>query len=466
VTRRDLEAALRRFRSADPLARSAHRTALDLGVPLWIVGGLVRDTALGRRSRDLDLVAGKGAAKLVRGLREVWGTRGHRFHKRGVTTWRFQAAGREIDVVDAGRRGLDDDLRRREFTVNAIAFDLASGRIVDPLDGLRDLRRGVLRMPRPGVFREDPLRTLRAARFLAQLPDFRIGSESAEEAKTVAPRLRRAAVERVRDELDRLLVATDPARGLRTAMDLGVVRAVLPELLPMSGCLAGRDRPDVWDHTLGTLTAAAGYRRRPAAALVRDPATARVLRWSLLLHDVAKPDTLVIDDDGRPTFHGHEVLGSGRAGEILRRLLLPKNVRTRVRRLIRFHLRPYQLAECGMPVRGMRRLAREAGEDLPTLIVHAACDGLGSGAPDARARWRKLRAACNALLETWEAAGRETPAPLLGGDDVMRVLGLDPGPEVGAILAEVRDLQESGTIRTRREALAALSERAKRPERA
>lgn len=459
MTKKALERRLLRQVARDPLLRAVRDAGRETGVAVWLVGGFIRDAALGRRAEDIDLVAGHGARSLVRRLEIVWKRRAFRFRKRGVTTWRVVTGGREVDLVDAARRGLREDLRRRELTINAIALDLGRGRLEDPLGGLRDLRAGRLRLPRPGVFREDPVRALRAARFLAELPSFRLERGARREAAAASRSLRRASIERIRDELDRLLVSIAPERGLEELERLGLVGSVLPELLPLASCVAGRDRPSVWRHTLDSVASSVKPRGLPGSQVVRDFEGARILRWALLLHDIAKPDTLTFRPDGRPTFHGHEVMGARRAAAILGQLRVPGDLRRRVSRLILFHLRPHQLADEGAPDRGMRRLVREAGEDLPLLVLHAACDARASGAPDAAVRWRRLRPVLLDLLSRHRSA-LEHPLPrLVGGRDVMLALGLPSGPAIGRVLREVRELQEEGVLRDRPQALAFLATR-------
>jgi putative nucleotidyltransferase with HDIG domain len=454
---RDRLASLLRHRTArDPRIRQARDAAWEVDAELWLVGGYVRDSALERRATDVDLVVGRGRDRLVPELRRRWATRGFRFRKRGVTTWRFRVRGHEIDVVDASRRGLDRDLARREFTINAIAFDLTTSRVLDPLKGLADLRARRLRLPRSGVIREDPLRALRAARFLAQLPRFTLEREARRQVSTAGTGLRRASPERVRDELDKLLASDDPARGLAALEELGLVGAVLPELVPLASCVAGAERPDVWRHTLDALARSAPPRGLPGRSALGDADGRKLVRWALLLHDISKPETFAVREDGRPTFHGHEVLGVRRAEALLVRLRVPRDARRRIGCLILNHLRPSQLAEAGAPARGLRRLVREAGEDLPLLAVHAACDALASGAPDHRPRWRRLRRVLDELIELWERRTQSPPPVLVDGRDVMRALGLGPGKRIGELLASVREHQESGELTTRREALAWL----------
>lgn len=450
---RALGATLCRRVGRDVELRRIRDLARERDAEAWLVGGYVRDTALGRRPHDLDLVAGRGATRLVPALSAEWGVRAWRFRKRGVTTWRMIVGPRRIDVVDAARRGLARDLRRRDLTINAIAYDLVRDRVCDPLGGLRDLRARRLRLASPSALSDDALRALRVARFLAQLPQFRATAATRRAARRAAPAAGRAAVERAREELDKLLCAADPRRGLRAIVDLALLEPLLPELTPLLDCRAGAGRPDVWTHTLDALALTARAARLPAGGIVRDPETRRILRWALLLHDISKPETLDADAAGRPTFHGHEVLGARRAESMLRRLRVAKRDRARIRALVLLHLRPGHLADAGAPGRGLRRLAREAGGDLPLLVLHAACDARASGSPDADRRWRRLRAVLRQLLELAEQAARAPLPRLLGGAELIDELGLEPGPLVGELLRAIREQQELGAVGTRDEAM-------------
>lgn len=459
---------LRRRVTTTPLLTELRAIAKTGDVRLCVVGGYVRDAALGRESAEIDFVAASRCTRLVHDLRQRWRTRGYRFRKRGVTTWRFRLGDTMVDIVDASRRGLERDLFRRDLTINAVAFDLCGGTVIDPVRGCSDLRAGRLRPPADGAFRDDPVRALRLCRFIAQLPGFRPTRDARRAAAAVARPLRRASVERVGHELDKLLMSGRPRLGLENLEALGLLTSVLPELEATVHCVAGRDRPDVWTHTLDAVAVAAqaGSHRLPGARFLVSPEDRRVVQWSLLLHDISKPETLEFAPDGRPTFHGHEVLGARRADTLIRRLRLPAALRRRVTRLIRFHLRPGHLADAGGPVRGLRRLVRDADDDLALLAVHAAADARASGSPDARTRWAGLRTVLLELLEMWEARPASPPPSLVDGRDVMSVLGLTPGPEIGRVLDSVREAQEDGAVRTRGQALAYLKKtRIRNPDR-
>ena len=431
----------------------------ELGGSLWLVGGFPRDAAIGRRADDIDLLMTARAAATVAALRQTFGTDGFRFRKRGVTTWRFQFDGRGVDIVDASRRGLDEDLRRRDFTINAIAWSLSDGRLADPCGGLRDLRSKRLHPPREGIFDEDPLRAVRLARFVAELEGFKPSRSCEQHARAVADRLARASVERIRQELDKIAASRRAGAGWRMANRLGWVDRALPELAPMARCTAGAERPDVWEHTLLALEATEQLRRRrlPGADCLDDLDRRRLLHWALLLHDIAKPQTFRRLPDGRPSFHGHEVFGERQAQALLRRLCVPTKPRRRIAALIRLHLRPGHLADApSLSGRALRRLARDAGEDLSLLLAHAAADALGSGASRGHARWTRLRRALAALAETARRMRQRPDRPLLGGAEVMHLLGLPSGPQVGRQLEALLDAQAAGTVGTAEEARAWL----------
>jgi len=459
VNHRDLSARLAHRVARDPLLRLLRDCADSTDAGLYLVGGPVRDAALGRRAADADLTIVSRRDEFLARLRERLGTRGFRFRKRGVTTWRFAGELGKVDVVDAVRRGIEGDLRRRELTLNAIAYSMVQGRVTDPMDGLSDLRARRLRAPTDRVFRDDPVRCLRTARFLAGLEGFRLERRTRGWLVAESGRLRRASVERVREETSKLLATARPHLGLDAAKRWGVIDAILPELSPLEGCVAGRDRPNVWRHTVDTIGASAERTRLPAYRTVKERRELPLLRWTLLLHDIAKPATFAREPNGKPTFHGHEVLGASIAEKLLRRLRFDSATRRRIQHLVLWHLRPGHLADAGAPARGMRRLARDAGDDLPLLCLHAGCDARGSGGPEDRGRWRRMSRVLRALPGV-QARLRKIPTnPLLSGADVMRATGLPPGPEIGKMLREIAEARDDGVLSTRRQALAWLRER-------
>jgi poly(A) polymerase len=444
---------LRYATSRHPLLRQFREWAREADATILLVGGAVRDAALGRQWKDIDLTVAGGRDRLLQAIEDRYSTKGFRFRKRGITTWRVRLDGSDVDLVDATARGIDADLRRRDLTINAIGYDLLNEELLDPTGGLRDLRDKKLRAPASRVFDEDPLRALRLARFSAALPEFRVQREAVAAAIEVAPKLRRVSVERVREELNKMLSSIDPAIGLARLKSWGQLRPLLPELLPMTDCAAGKERPDVWEHTLLTIDASAKRSRLPSHSAVRSRDELAMVRWALLLHDISKPETFELRSDGRPTFHNHENLGAKRADALLQRLRAPNADRKRVTRLIRLHLRPGHLADSGASPRGLRRLAREAGDDLELLCLHAACDAYGSGGPDDRPRWRRLGAVLRELPRVADQLARLPGEPLLSGAEVMRYGKISAGPQVGDWMRQLATLRDDGEITTRRQAV-------------
>ena len=456
MNRVQLVNALRKRSTRSPLLRTLTELAEENDADLFWVGGGVRDAALRRRSADLDLLVTSGSRRLIGAIRRRWDTKGFSFRKRGVTTWRFRLGNDPLDLVVAERRGLAGDLARRELTLNAMAFSLRDGKLHDPHDGLSDLRRKRLRAVHGDSFNDDPLRALRVARFLAALPGFEATPATLRAAEAQTSRLARVSTERIRDELHKLLLSPRPDRGLDLLQDWGLQHAVLPELSPLHQCVAGQQRPDVWRHTLLTLREMGRRRGLPGMEqLDTEDQWARV-GWSLLLHDIAKPATLARKPDGSPSFHGHEVLGAKMADTCLQRLRCSRSLRRDVTHLIRWHLRPGLLADGPRTLRGLRRLATEAGPLLPLLTVHAAADARGSGSPDPAERMERLVATLEELLETGHKLTQSSLQRPVDGNDVMRICGVASGRAVGRILQQIDELVLDGRIGNRRQGLAYL----------
>ncbi len=433
---------------AFPLLRQA---AAELGVRAWAVGGYVRDTILGRDHPDLDVVVEGGRAlELAERFAALAGARRPALFPRFGTaqvTWgsrlvEFVSARAESYAPDSRKpfvtpAAVEEDLLRRDFTVNAMLMDL-DGRIIDPMGGRADLERGLLRTPRPAelTFSDDPLRMLRAVRLAAQL-----GFELAPDLLPAMRRLRDRAsppvvsVERVTEELRKMLLSDRPRRAMELLDEGGLLELLLPEVHACHGVeQGGYHVADVFGHTLLTL-------QRAAELGPRD----LVLRLAALLHDVGKPATATPDG----AFHGHHDVGAGLARQALTRLRFSNSEIERVTRLVRLHLRPvFYGPEWGDGA--VRRLARDAGDLLWTLMALARADVAASDYPGAE-KLDELEARLRRVLE-------ETPSRMrvpISGRDIMRVRGLPPGPEVGRIKAQLEELVLDGTLPPDRDALLA-----------
>lgn len=440
-----------------------------------LVGGLVRDIVLGRSPADADLAVPAGALALAqRCAARLGGTCVVLDAERGAA--RVVADSLTLDIADFRAPTLDGDLAARDFTVNALAVPLAPlvtrGRapIVDPTGGLADLRARRLRPAGAGVLTDDPLRTLRAVRLECSL-GLRLTTGGARAVREAARGLTRVAAERVRDEVVALLELATTARALRRADELGVLAVVLPEIEPMRATAQPPPhRFGVLEHSLRAvggcdrllprLTSLTPYGDE-LSAHVEEPlggglTRAITLKLAALLHDVSKPETRR-RVGGRIRFFEHDVLGARRARAIGERLKLPERAIAVVERLVRHHLRPMHLASASdITTRARYRFYRELREDTRDLLLLVLVDSAAVTGASPVTAWRRS-AVVRELMRGW-AEQRELTAtpPLVRGDDVMRRFSLEPGPRVGWLLAQAREAQDLGRVRTREEALSYL----------
>ncbi|MBI4507345.1 MAG: HD domain-containing protein [Chloroflexi bacterium] len=415
------------------------------GRQLYLVGGSVRDELLGRPHQDIDLatdarpdetkhLVAEAGADAVFAVGERFGTIGALFGERKVeiTTFRSETytPRSRKPAVEFGS-SLVGDLGRRDFTINAIARDLATGALIDPFGGRRDLAgRRIRAVGRPEErFDEDPLRMLRAVRLSAEL-GFAIEAATRAAVVAQAQRLRDISQERIGDELSRLLVAPHPAHGLRLLADLGLMREVLPEVL------ATRDMPEggrrfknVFDHTL---------------QVVEKVPPDLDLRWAALLHDVGKPETIGWDD-GQVHFRGHEVVGAAMAERLLTRLRFDRQRVERVARLVAMHLRPNSY-EPEWTDGAVRRVIREAGDELDLLLALSRADVTSQRrgrVAAAEARVEALAQRCRELIERENVKALKSP---LDGNDLMALFGRGPGPWIKPVKEHLLNLVIEGTL--------------------
>ncbi|HEY4026380.1 MAG TPA: HD domain-containing protein [Candidatus Dormibacteraeota bacterium] len=433
----------------DPAFPLLRHVADDLGVRAWAVGGYVRDAILGRPHHELDVVVEDGRAlEMAEAFASAARTRRPALFPRFGTaqvTWgdrlvEFVSARAESYSPDSRKpfvrpASVEEDLVRRDFTVNAMLMDF-EGRVIDPLDGRADLERRLLRTPRPPdvTFSDDPLRMLRAIRFAAQL-----GFDLAPDLLPAMRRLRERArppvvsVERVTDELRKMLMSDRPRRALELLDEGGLLEVVLPEVYACHGVeQGGYHVADVFGHTMLAL-------ERVADLGPRD----LVLRLATLFHDVGKPPTATPDG----AFHGHHDVGADMTREALARLRFSNADIDRVTRLVRLHLRPV-FYEPEWRDGAVRRLARDAGDLIWTLLALARADIAASAYPD---EWKldELEARVRRVLEE-EPSRMRLP---ISGRDIMLVRKLPPGREVGRIKARLEELVLDGTLPPDHEAL-------------
>jgi poly(A) polymerase len=421
------------------------RASDDLNVGAWIVGGYVRDKLLGREHRNPDVVVEQGdGLELARRFAELAGA------PPPVTFERFGTAqvtlpGRLIEFVtarsesyapdsrkpDVRRATLEEDLRRRDFTVNTLLMDL-DGNIQDPLDGRKDLEARVLRTPTDPIrtFEDDPLRMLRAIRFAAEL-GFTLAPDLLPAMRRMRSRLAPPviSVERIADELRRMLSSDRPKLALELLDQAELLEVILPEITACKGVpQTGYHTHDVFGHTLLTVEAT------PPDLL---------LRLAALFHDVGKPRTA----KGDGTFVGHEEVGAEIASAALERLRFSQKEIEAISTLVRLHLRPvFYRSEWSDGA--VRRLARDAGPLLGRLMLLARADIAASAYPYPE-KLDELQARLDRVL----AERPSRLAPLIIGEDIMRIRGIGPGPEVGRIKQKLEELVIDGEIPPDREAI-------------
>ncbi len=430
---------------------------------LYLVGGTVRDILRGAPVEAIDedyLVSGIGLEDLA-GILERFGTLNLVGRSFGVI--KFTAAGgRTVDIslprtefsTGPGHRDFDvsfdpslpveRDLERRDFTINSMAFDLGSSVVVDPLGGREDLDRGLLRVNRDDSFREDPLRMLRGAQFMARF------GLAVEEGTRACMRRDRALVasvsaERVRDELTKLLVlAPKPSAGFMFMHEEGILEIVLPELDRTYGETQNEYHPDdVFMHSLRSCDLA------PADI---------VLRWSALLHDVGKKDRKQVVG-GRTVFYRHEQDGARMAGEILGRLRYPRETQARVVHLIEHHM--FNVTDEWSDGAVRRFISRVGKESVGDLLALREADGRSRGDEAVAAQNERIRARMRRIAES-DAAFKITDLAV-GGREVIDALGIEPGPGVGAVLKELLELVlEDPGKNTREDLLSILREMGKK----
>ena len=453
--------------------------------PAWLVGGAIRDRLLGRETSDLDLVVDGDPRDAARAIARAAGRAACFALSEEFGAWRVSArdSSWQVDVEPLRGGSLQADLALRDFTVNAIAEPLAGGAPIDPLGGIADLSANRLRMVAASAFAEDPLRVLRLARVAVEL-GLEPEPDTLRHAREHAAGLARCSPERVFVELRRIVAADEALRGLELLSELGATPVVLPELDALRGVEQNRfHHADVHDHTLEVLArtialerfvadpgasdaeleAAIGDRRADVAALLAEPLAdgmtrGEALRWGALLHDAAKPLTRgVRPSDGRVTFIGHDERGARLARELLGRLRTSERLRAHVAALALHHLRLGFLVHERQPlsrriVFAYLRATEPVEVDVTLLSVADRLATRGDRAEQAIAA--HLRVARGMLGDAllWRASG---PAePLLRGDELGALLGIAPGPQIGALLGELAAAQYAGEVSTREQAFA------------
>jgi poly(A) polymerase/tRNA nucleotidyltransferase (CCA-adding enzyme) len=498
----------------------------DQHITAWLVGGAARDLALGDIPHDLDIAVDTDGVALARKLADATGGAfvalddergtGRVVYAAGNVP-ASEAASLTIDLAQLRAPALEDDLRLRDFTVNALALPLtafpphftgdqepvfAPADYIDPCGGLPDIAARVLRLCGPASLRDDPLRVLRALR-LGAAPGFAIAPELDEALRSHASLVVNVAAERVHDELLKLLSAPQAAPWLRYMDDIGLLTHIFPELEPARTC----EQPivhflPVLAHSLEAVAClewllvpllsqqqATPGREPPLPPGVQSPTPAAVqthpdlprtlpystqfqvhfdellsngharpayLKLATLLHDNAKPQTKQPKDDGGVSFYGHQSQGAETVAAIARRLRLGRQSGQYVALVVREHMRPGQLrGDASVTPRAVVRFFRDTGEAGPDVLLHSMADHIATRGPWIDLQdWQHHIAWTGTMLDAHWGAPPERTRPLLNGHDLMTALGIEPGKRVGELLREIQEAQAAGEISSREEALA------------
>ncbi len=481
--------------------------ALPADQPIYLIGGAVRDLLLGRASHDLDFGLGADSLALARKIANKIGAAYYPLDKeRGAARLVLIRDDGTRDVLDfAAFRGetLEEDLRGRDFTLNAIALDARSHKLYDPLDGAADLRAKELRLCSPTSLRDDPIRILRAIR-LASSFGFKILPETRSAMKESISGFSEISVERQRDEFFKILEGKQPYTSLRALEMLGVLSEILPEVVALKGTTQSAPHvDDVWSHTLNTMrhlesmlsalspdydsskaaefhngylvVKLGRYRQQLAEhfskTLTTDRSLYGLLFFAALYHDIAKPLVKKVGDDERIRFWGHDVEGAEMVAVRARSLHLSNDEIDRLKRIVRGHLRIHDMARRMLEKRKQDegharsvspsrrtiyrffRDTREAGVDIILLSLADLRATYEHTLPEDL--WKAELDVARILLENYFEKPEKTvkPPSLLDGHEVMAAFSLRPSPKVGAVIEAVREAQATGEVGTRSEAL-------------
>ena len=450
-----------------------------LGLECYVVGGYVRDIFLERPSNDIDVVVVGSGISVAEELKRMVGKKAHLsvFRNFGTAQVKFRQKGREYEVEFVGARKesyshdsrkpivengtLEDDQNRRDFTINAMAICLNKrrfGELVDPFNGLADLEDGIIATPlEPGItFSDDPLRMMRCIRFATQL-NFQIEDETFEALERMADRINIVSGERIKDELNKILLSSVPSRGFVDLQRCGLLNIILPELaaLDIVEVKNGKAHKNNFYHTLEVLDNVA---RTDAGAVREDGSDMRLwLRWAALMHDIGKTKSKRWDPAIGWTFHSHNMIGAKMVPQIFRRLMLPMDAKMKyVQKLVDLHMRPIVIADDEVTDSAVRRLMNDAGDDIDDLMTLCEADITSKNEVRKKMFLENFRMVREKLADLAEKDYKRLLQPVIDGNEIMEMFNLKPSREVGVLKQYLKDAVLDNKVENEREPLMQL----------
>jgi tRNA nucleotidyltransferase/poly(A) polymerase len=446
----------------DPILLRLSNLAKKEKVPLFLVGGYLRDLWLSRQRRDYDFVLPREASPFITVIETAFQIRFFRVGKeKETTTFRMVQADMSMDITFFQGQNLEEDLLRRDFTINTLAYSLKDGTWHWAKGALDDIENHRIRAVTDRSIEGDPLRMLRAIRYLCTLDDFSMDEHLKQEISSKRDLISKIAGERIRMELDRILLSPRQSKGMKSLNETGLLITLFPELRGLQDL--GQDEHHHLNALSHTLLAVekipwavewARSKRKNFSLCEEDLIS---LSYAMLFHDLGKQDTYSKDEKKRVHFYHHEVFSCQAAEGITERLRFSNPMRERVLRLIRNHMRILNLSPLTKET-ALRRVVHEMGHETPLVVLHSLADKEASRGVLSLQNDEVVENHCLHLLELFSQEEILHPPPLITGRDIL-ALGYSAGPRVGEILSLIRQKQVEGEIKTREEAIAFLRER-------